>query len=378
MQSAKKLKKFLQKKFKIFIYGLFKLFHGVIKKIDHISNISDANVFKLKLDNDLKYNIYSMKKVRLYTNRIHDLSIIKDNVLIEGPSYQLRNLNPHKEGAMDNASIKENDVLKYGTPRIKKKINGNVLSLLSGGAANHNYFHWLYDVLPRIALCEKINILDKVDFYLLPNIDLKFQIQSLNCLKLSSKKFLNSKKYRHIDCKNLIVTDHPFVINNADLDIHNIPKWIISWLKIKFKEFLTKNKDYPKKIYIDRTDVKNVNSETSREILNEDEVREVLKFNNFSFIQLAKLNFEEQINIFFNAQTIIGLHGSGFANLPFCTPGTKILEFRSINAGKVIQNIAEKSNLSYEALIYAPKDLNVQNQQGKILVKINELKKFLG
>ena len=76
---------------------------------------------------------------------------------------------------MDNAKIEENDVLKYGTPRIKKKVRGTVLSLLSGGAANNNYFHWIYDVLPRLALCEKINFFDKIDYFLLPNLELNFQ-----------------------------------------------------------------------------------------------------------------------------------------------------------------------------------------------------------
>ena len=37
----------------------------------------------------------------------------------------------------------------------KRKINGNVLSLLTGGAARNNFTHWFTDVIPRIILFKK-------------------------------------------------------------------------------------------------------------------------------------------------------------------------------------------------------------------------------
>ena len=376
MQKIKYLNRYIQKKIKIIIYTIFKLIYGAITTSKHVSKLNDAKIIKCKIDGLFKYSIYSLKNVRLYTNRVHDMSVIKENVLIEGPSYQLRNLNPKKKGAMDNAKIEENDVLKYGTPRIKKQIRGSVLSLLSGGAANNNYFHWMYDVLPRLALCEKINILKKIDYFLLPNIDLNFQRETLNFLNINSKRFLNSKKYRHIYCDNLTVTDHPFIMNNnADVEIHKIPKWINKWLRSKFKFLLEKKSAYPKKIYIDRSDIKKDKSKYAREIINEEELKIFLERNNFNFVKLAELDFKEQLNIFFNANEIVGLHGSGFANLTFCEPNTKIIEIRSNNAGEVLQNIAINSDLNYQGLIYKPENFDTQSQQGKIFVNLDDLKK---
>ena len=46
--------------------------------------------------------------------------------------------------------------LTNGTPNFKKKINGNVLSLLSGGAARDNFTHWFTDVIPRVILFKEI------------------------------------------------------------------------------------------------------------------------------------------------------------------------------------------------------------------------------
>ena len=56
-----------------------------------------------------------------------------------------------------------------GTPRKLKEIKGTVLSLLTGGAGNNNYWHWLYDVLPRLSLCSKI---EKLETKILPKANL--------------------------------------------------------------------------------------------------------------------------------------------------------------------------------------------------------------
>jgi len=132
MNTLKSLNRYIQKKIKIIFYTIFKLVYGSVTTSKHISKLNDAEILKCEIDRLFKYSIYSLKNVRLYTNRVHDMSVIKENVLIEGPSYQLRNLNSQRKAAMDNARIEENDVLKYGTPRIKKKVRGTVLSLLSG------------------------------------------------------------------------------------------------------------------------------------------------------------------------------------------------------------------------------------------------------
>ena len=71
------------------------------------------------------------------------------------------------------------------------------------------------------------------------------------------------------------------------------------------------------------------------------------------------------------------MHGSGFANLTFCEPKTKIIELRSNNAGKVLQNIAQNSDLDYKVLIYKPENFDAQSQQGKILVNLEDLKKMI-
>ena len=82
----------------------------------------------------------------MVSNKPHLVRVLPN---IEGPSYQLRKKNI-------NSNIKNNVVFEKGTPRVLKKIKGKVLSLITGGGANDNYWHWLYDVLPRLKICEKV------------------------------------------------------------------------------------------------------------------------------------------------------------------------------------------------------------------------------
>ena len=53
-------------------------------------------------------------------------------------------------------------MLINGTPNIRKRVFGNIFSLLSGGAAKNNYWHWLFDVLPKFGILEKSKIKTKI------------------------------------------------------------------------------------------------------------------------------------------------------------------------------------------------------------------------
>ena len=45
------------------------------------------------------------------------------------------------------------------------------------------------------------------------------------------------------------------------------------------------------------------------------------------------MSFKDQINLYNSAKKIAGLHGAGFANICFCNPGTKVIEFKTSGTG---------------------------------------------
>ncbi|MDC6465160.1 glycosyltransferase family 61 protein [Pelagibacteraceae bacterium] len=360
------IKKFLKKIFKKVSYFIFIKIHGKIEKSIHFELDSRIEVKKLNLEKNLNYKIYKIQKGRLYTDRIHDTAVMIDKKIVEGPSFQLRENN--------NSSVMNNSVLKNGTPRMLKNIKGVTVSLLTGGGGNDNYWHWLYDVLPRIKLCEEFNKISEIDYFLLPSIKRKFQKETLNLLNVDKKKLLSSEDFRHIKASELIVTDHPYILtNDSHIDAQKIPGWISKWLKEKFLlNSKPLKKDYPKRIYIDRGDAK-TNFSNFRSLTNETEVKNFLKKKNFNFIKLDNLNFEDQVHYFNNADFIIGLHGAGFANLSFCREGTKVIEFRMSKTGKVIENLAEKNSLIFDSIECKPKLEGIARHVGHIEIPLDIL-----
>ena len=63
------------------------------------------------------------------------------------------------------------------------------MSLLAGGSSNKNYWHWLFDVLPRIELFNKTIKTEYSDYLLVPDLSEKFQKETLNLLNFENKKF---------------------------------------------------------------------------------------------------------------------------------------------------------------------------------------------
>ena len=360
------IKKKLQLIFKEISYGIFKLLYGKIDKIE--SNSKDLKIIYSKFETNLNYKIYIAENSRIYTDTINDTAIINNNKILEGPSFQIRNTK--------FAKINENIIFSKGTPRIKRNLKGTVFSLLTGGSGNFNYWHWIFDVLPRIKILENSYDIKSIDYFLLPNLSKNYQKETLDLLQIPDKKRLSSIEYRHIVANKIISTSHPYVIrNDPSNEIQNIPIWITSWLRNSFlKENNFKDDSFPKKIYIDRSDAKS-NHREFRKILNENDIIKNLQSEGYKIIRLADLHFKAQIKTFFNADKIIGLHGAGFANLIFCKPNTKILEIKPSTDGKVIENLARKFNLNFNSLSKEPLKFNYFGNMGHLEVKFQDIQK---
>jgi len=363
------LNKYLQKFFKAFFYKLFLSFYGRVKyKPDFITdNILKTDV--IETSKNQIYKIYSIKNCRLYTDRIFNMAIIKNDTIIDGPSFQLKD--------NININVNQNIVLMIGTPRKLRKIKGTVASLLTGGGGNYNYHHWLYDVLPRLYLISKKVDLNSIDFFLVPSIEKNFQLETLELLGIKNKS-ISSKNYRHILADKIYVTDHPWLKENPPQDQLDYPNWIIDYLRGQFIKKISneENKNLPKKIFIDRED-STANHAIARKLINKNEVYEFYKKNNFSFIQLGKLKFTEQVKLFNNADFIAGQHGSGLANLVFCKSKTRVVEFRTYNTGKLYENIGKKNNVNYKAFEYEPVNYKGSVQLGHISVPLSDMEQSL-
>ena len=361
-------KKFFSNLYKSMIYKFFKLVYGEIDSVTTDLNHLEIIEKKIKIEKS-EYKVFFCKESILYTDRVHDTAIIKNNSVIEGPSFQLRD-NIYEDST-------KNSVLKNGTPKLRKNMKGSILSLLTGGGGNSNYWHWLFDVLPRIQIVNQVNNQDEIDYYLFPGLEKKFQNETLDILNIPKRKRLSSKYFRHLKSDQIIATTHPYTfLNDPLIDSLRIPTWIFDFLRNQFSK--TKNfkyleeKSYPSKIFINRKD-----GTGWRYIINENEVEEFLISKGFKSITLSNYTFLDQVKIFNSVDFVIGLHGAGFANLIFSKPGTKVLELKSTTAGDAIKNLAINNKLIYNDISLEPKTIDFKNQAGDIEIDLNILNKSL-
>ncbi|MFA5930741.1 MAG: glycosyltransferase family 61 protein [archaeon] len=174
-----------------------------------------------------------------------------------------------------------------------------------------NYFHWLFEIIPRILLIQKAGL--KPDYFVVGK-DKKFKLESLNKLGISLKKIIPADKNLHIRAEELIVPSMPIHTGS--------PTPIIC--KFLRKTFLSnydqKNYLKYKRVYIRRGNVK------SRKVLNEVDVERLLLKNDFVSVTLDGLSIEEQAKIFSSAEIIVAAHGAALSNLVFCKKNTKVIE----------------------------------------------------
>ncbi len=306
----KKLKLYYRASIQIF----FKFLYGRIS----ISKTNTDFIKKEKINiplfrsyNNKNYNVYKIKDARIYTDNNENVAVIKNNLVLPHVSYQQIN------GKFKSA--KYNSVINQGTPNFIRKIKGNVFNLCQGDSGN-NYFHFIFDILPKIYLLNSKIDFKKIDYFYVTDPK-RWQVKILNILGISEKKLLSSKIDKHIFSKEIYCVDHPWYSNGyIQQNVKKIPRWIIFQNR---KIFLKKTRNNPKrKIFLDRSQSKYNHCQIS----NYKDIKNLIIKKKFKIYKPEILSFREQINIFNNSSIIIGAHGAAFTNIIFCKPGTKIIE----------------------------------------------------
>lgn len=353
---------------KIFI---FKKIYGNIKILkEKYLEKKQVKIIYNKMNDGSVYKIYKIPYGRLYFNKINDTAFIKDNYLLEGPSLQVRKINNknYKDDAFGNSFVKNNVTLKINTPKLIKKINGTVCSLLYTSISKDNYFHWLNDVLPKLAILEKSGLIKKIDYFLVPGLNKEYQISSLKKLNITQNKLIDATVYQHIYAKKLISIEHIYLKKNFVEDVKTIPAWLSAWFK---NRFIKKNTIATQKIYITRK-----NSEY-RKILNEDELIKLLVSYSFKIISLENMSFNQQIKTFNKSKIVVGVHGAALSNSFFQKKNTNIIEIAFENSNSAIKGIAKSSQLKYFLIPVKKTKVFNRNQDGEGIVNLEKIKSIL-
>jgi hypothetical protein len=194
--------------------------------------------------------------------------------------------------------------------------------------AYFNYWHWISEILCRLALLDMQNI--EYD-YVYVNQDSKFMRDTLELWGIDKEKIIAPTGDNFsIKADEVFL---PSLVSNVDFGFAAFSCYAQSHLLQYVKEKLLTaalkylpTASFSKKIFISRKD------SSIRNIINEDEFFASLKPYGFERYELAKLSVIDQILLFNQAEIIVSPQGTGLANSIFCNSDVKIIElFQGLN-----------------------------------------------
>lgn len=244
-------------------------------------------------------------------------------------------------------------------------------------AGGYSYFHWMFDVLPRIHLLQKSNLFSTIDKFVVNPLASDFQKETLEKLGIPVEKCLESNPDFHIQATHLIVPSLPGITGS-------MTQWACDFLR---KTFLNTTPDQKndkssqfERLYISRA------LATRRRVLNEDEVMDLLSRFGFKILTMETLTVLEQAAVMATAEVVISLHGAALTNLVFCSPGCKVIEiFAPHYVNPCYRALCNLMNLDYWYLLGEGEpippgfkgDYLMVNGEADITININALHQTL-
>ena len=172
-----------------------------------------------------------------------------------------------------------------------------------------NYHHWLIECLPLIELFLKDPRFSDCQLILPENLN-AFQQESLSLYQIPEEKrvYFNQQNLR---IKHLYA---PTIGNFSPHQLAAVRQRLLLATG-------TQVQNTGRRIYVSRRDV------SSRRIINENELLNVLKDDDFEFVELNQMPLSEQIKLFAQASVICGPHGAGLSNILFAPENSLLIEF---------------------------------------------------
>ena len=232
------------------------------------------------------------------------------------------------------------------------------------------YFHWMFDVLPRVGLLRMAGLFDCVDTFIVPPFTLPFQRDALERLGIKSDRLIVAHdQWRfHVSAEELIVTSLPSALDTPRA-------WSCAFLKEVFGCPASPAQGR-RRLYISRAKAR------GRRIVNEAEVQVLLCSLGFESVELEGLSLAEQALLFGSAEIVVAPHGAGLTNIVFCPVGTVVIDlFAPTYVNPCYWVVSQACGLRYSYLIgegAPPRDgVDPDRKSDDITVDLSALRRLL-
>lgn len=189
----------------------------------------------------------------------------------------------------------------------RSRLAGDLFLLTS--SLTGNYYHWLVEALPRVALWRQLpdgfRILSRRPYRL-------FHRQSLAAAGIQEQDLEIISEHTFLEGQ--VAFADPLVLSTTELSPSIVPFYRA------LRDEIAPSPKKRRRLLVSRRNA------GTRRILNEDAIATALVPLGFEVIESETMAFADQVATFAEAEVIVGAHGAGLANMVFTDPGTIVLE----------------------------------------------------
>ncbi|GAA3670771.1 hypothetical protein GCM10022237_33170 [Nocardioides ginsengisoli] len=231
----------------------------------------------------------------------------------------------------DIAGWREHPVFWNPRPQEPTRIDGTV-AVLAARATGHNYYHFLMDALPRLAMLDDAFPGVVPDRWVV-DTHTRYQRELLALVGLDTDKIVTPGPGFSLQARRLLVPSLPNVSTIVSPET-------TAWLRTRLPARASAA-DLPRRLYVTRGTTPH-----TRRMVQEDAVVAMLLARGFSVIDPGTLSVQEQIDHFAAADVVVAPHGAALSNLTFAPEGVRVLELFApgyVNGGywSIVGNITD-------------------------------------
>jgi len=189
----------------------------------------------------------------------------------------------------------ERDFARLRRARKPRAVEGTHASLIS--LWHNNYYHWLFDALPRLSVLEAAGLGNAQ--LIVPDPLIPWQQEMLDRIGVARHR-LTPYSRGHLKPERLVWASAPAYIGFPT-------PFVVSWLRERLGNLEPSVAE--RRLYLKRS--------TNRRLANEADVMRILAGFGFEAVEPDRMSVAEQILVFSSARAVVAAHGAGVANTVF-------------------------------------------------------------
>ncbi|WP_299990621.1 glycosyltransferase family 61 protein [uncultured Pontibacter sp.] len=289
-----------------------------------------ARSFNYAIDYSLGY-----RQKEQYLIRLQDVEVLGNSgaVVLDGKVVV--------ESVGEVSRLAKSDAFKEVSLLLPKKQSGRYTSVLHLPWADNNNYHWFFDCLPRLYLVlestkEPIKVIMRRDM-----APYQFETLAFVLRNYPHAQVVYIGKHEKWQVDEFVLAS--FVANAQS---GYLPLEVADWLRHKvWQGYGVQQNSRKRRIYISRAKAK------TRRVLNEQELLPLLDKYGFEVVRAEEMTYQQQVQLFYEAEIVIAPHGAGLTNLLF-SEQCQVLEFHPSNQIKTHYFLLCKAlDFRYSALV---------------------------